>query len=404
VSRPSDRQGLRWDLMVLLGVLSAFGPLSMDLYLPALPSVEDEFGAGQSAVQLTVSAAAIGLALGQLLVGPLSDRYGRRVPVLVGVGTWAVASALCAVAPDIWTLVAIRLLQGVGGAAGIVLARAIVRDRLEGVAAARAFAVLASIMAAAPVLSPLAGGQLLRVTDWRGVFGVLFLIGLVVVAALLWRLPETLPRDRRVTGGLQTTLTNGRELLARRSFVAAVLAMGFGFGALFTYISHSSFVLQDGYGLSAQQFSLAFGANGVGIVLAGQLARVLVGRVRMRTLLRAGLTGQAAGGALLVAAGLGDWSLWVVLPALFVVTTSTGLLMPNATALAMAEAGRMAGTASALVGVVQFGLGALVAPLAGLGSHGDLLPMALVMLGSTLLGGLAAAVLPDRERQAVDTP
>nr|WP_275585733.1 multidrug effflux MFS transporter [Geodermatophilus sabuli] len=385
----------------MLGVLSAFGPLSMDLYLPALPSVEDEFGAGQSAVQLTVSAAAIGLALGQLLVGPLSDRYGRRGPVLIGVGAWAVASALCAVAPDVWTLVAIRLLQGVGGAAGIVLARAIVRDRLDGVAAARAFAVLASIMAAAPVLAPLAGGLLLSLTDWRGIFAALFVIGLCVVGALLWRLPETLPRDHRVPGGLATTLANGRELLGRRSFLTPVLAMGLGFGALFTYISHSAFVLQDGYGLSAQQFSLVFGANGVGIVLAGQFSRVLAGRVRLRTLLRAGLAGQAVGGAVLAAAALGGWSLWVVLPAMFVVTTSTGLVMPNATALGMAEAGRKAGTASALLGVVQFGLGALIAPLGGLGAAGDLLPMALVMLGSTSLGLLAAAALPDRERQAV---
>jgi MFS transporter, DHA1 family, multidrug resistance protein len=397
-SSPRDGTGspdrLPWDLLVLLGVLSAFGPLSMDLYLPALPSVEDEFVAGQAAVQLTVSAAAVGLALGQLLAGPLSDRYGRRVPVLLGVGTWAVASALCALSPTVWTLVGIRFVQGVGGAAGIVLARAVVRDRLEGVAAARTFAVLASITAAAPVLAPLAGGALLQVTDWRGLFGVLFLLGACVVATMAWRLPETLPRGRRVAGGLRTTLTNGRRLLARRSFVAPVLAQGFGFGALFTYISTSSFVLQDGYGLSPQQFALVFGAGGVGIVLAGQLSRVLVERRGSRTLLRAGLAGQAVGGAVLVAAALADWPLWVVVPALLTVTASAGMLMPNATALAMADAGAVAGTASALVGVVQFGLGALIAPLAGLGPAGDLLPMALVMLGATSCGLLSAAALP----------
>ncbi|MFW3171096.1 multidrug effflux MFS transporter [Geodermatophilus sp. CPCC 206100] len=399
----TGRGGLRRDLTVLLGVLSAFGPLSMDLYLPALPSVEDEFAASQSAVQLTVSAAAVGLALGQLLAGPLSDRYGRRGPVLLGVGAWTLASVLCALAPSVWVLVTIRLLQGLGGAAGIVLARAIVRDLLEGVAAARAFAMLASIMAAAPVLAPLAGGLLLNVTDWRGVFGTLTLIGLLVVGALLWRLPETLPVQRRVVGGLRTTLANARELLRRRAFVAAVLAQGLGFGTLFTYISTSSFVLQGGYGLSPQQFALAFGANGIGIVLAGQLSRALVGRVSPRLLLRAGLAGQAVGGAVLVVAALAGWPLGVVLPALFLVTTSTGLLVPNATALAMADAGHVAGTASALLGVVQFGLGALVAPLAGLGPSGALLPMALVMLGSTTLGLLAAAVVP-RGRARSDAP
>ena len=179
--------------MLLLGVLSAFGPLSMDLYLPALPQVADEFGAGQAPVQLTISASAIGLAAGQLLAGPLSDRRGRRRPVLVGVSAWTLASLLCALAPNVWTLVGIRLLQGIGGAAGIVLARAIVRDRLEGVAAAKAFAVLASISAAAPVLAPVLGGQLLRLTDWRGVFGALTLLGLCVVGFALRRLPETLP-------------------------------------------------------------------------------------------------------------------------------------------------------------------------------------------------------------------
>jgi MFS transporter, DHA1 family, multidrug resistance protein len=376
---------------VLLGALSAFGPLSMDLYLPALPSVADEFGAGQAPVQLTLSAVAIGLAAGQLLAGPLSDRLGRRGPLLVGVGAWALASLLCALSPTVWALVAIRLLQGVGGAAGIVLARAIVRDRFEGADSARMFAVLASIGGAAPVLAPVAGGQLLRVLDWRGLFVVLAGIGLLLLLAAAWRLPETLPPEARVPGGLRVTLVNGRALLARRPFLAAVLAQGLGFGALFTYISGSSFVLQSGYGLSAQQFSLVFAGNGVGIVLAGQLSRLLVGRVGSRALLRSGLALQVLGGTALVVAALAGAGLAEVLPALFVVVAANGLVLPNATALAMADAARMAGTASALVGVGQFAIAGIGAPLTGLGPAGTLLPMAVVIAGFAVLGTVAAA-------------
>ena len=212
-------------LLVLLGALSAFGPLSMDLYLPALPEVAGDLDAGQSAVQLTLSAVAVGLAVGQLVAGPLSDRFGRRGPLLMGVAAWALASLLCAASPTVWVLVAIRLLQGLGGAAGIGLARAIVRDRYEGTESARVFAVLASIGGAAPVLAPVLGGQLLKVTDWRGLFVVLAGIGVIMLAAAAWRLPETLPPGQRVTGGVRATLRNGRTLLGHRAFVAAVLSL-----------------------------------------------------------------------------------------------------------------------------------------------------------------------------------
>ena len=383
--------------MVLLGALSAFGPLSMDLYLPALPSLEAEFGAGQGAVQLTLTSVAVGLAVGQLVAGPLSDRFGRKVPVLVGVGAYALASVLCALAPSVWLLVGIRLLQGMAGAAGIVLARAVVRDRTEGTEAARAFALLASIGGAAPVLAPVLGGQLLRVTDWRGVFGVLALIGLVLLVAARW-LPETLPAERRVRGGARATVRATRELVGRRAFRTAVLAQGLGFAALFTYISTSSFVLQTGYGLTPVQFSLVFAVNGAGIVAAGQLSRVLVARLGPRTLLVGGLAAQVAGGVGLVVTALADGGLPVLLPVLFVVVAATGLVLPNATALAMADAARAAGTASALVGVGQFAVAGAIAPLAGLGTAGALLPMAVVMAGASALGLVAGLRVPRAAR------
>ena len=405
-TRPDDgradgAQGARAGLLVLLGALSAFGPLSMDLYLPALPSLGRDLGAGQAATQLTLTAVAVGLAAGQLVAGPLSDRYGRRGPALVGVGAYAVRSLLCALAPSVWGLVAVRVLQGIAGAAGIVLARAVVRDRYGGTESARVFAVLASVMGAAPVLAPVAGGQLVRVTDWRGVFVVLAGVGVLLWLTTLWRLPETLPAERRVAGGLRATLADARGLLRRRRFVAFVLAQGLGFATLFTYISTSSFVLQDGYGLTAQQFSLVFAGNGVAIVLAGQLSRVLVRRTGPRALLVAGLAVETAGSAALVVLALTAAPLTAVLPVLTLVVAGNGLVLPNATALAMDGAAHAAGTASALVGVGQFAVGGLAAPLAGLGATGTLLPMVAVMCGCAALGVVSATLLAGRDQQPV---
>ena len=389
--------------MVLLGTLSAFGPLSMDLYLPGLPSLEDDLGAGQAAAQLTLTAASLGLAAGQLVAGPLSDRFGRRTPLLVGLAAYAVASVLCAVSPSVWLLVVARLLQGLAGAAGIVLSRAVVRDCTEGLAAARAFALLASINGVAPVLAPVAGGQLLRFTDWRGVFGVLTAIGVVLLAWSATRLPETLPRTDRTGGGIRATLTTGRALLAQRAFLGPVLAFGLAFGALFTYISTSSFVLQDGFGLSPAQFSLLFALNGAGIVAAGQASRLLVARVGPRRLVLAGLVAQTAAAALLVVAALAGWGLPVVVPALLVNATAFGLVAPNATTLAMSGARQVAGSASALLGVSQFAVGGVIAPLAGLGAAGALLPMALVMAGSAVAATLVFVLVRPRTPAPGDT-
>ena len=384
------RQGRERGVVALLGALSAFGPLSVDLYLPALPAVQAEFSAGQSSVQLTLSAVVLGLAAGQLIAGPLSDRFGRRAPALVGVSAWALASLLSAFSPTVEALIAIRLLQGLGGAAGVVLARAVVRDRAEGSDAARTYAVLASIAGVAPVVAPILGGQLLRLTDWRGLFVVLAGVGTLLALATAWRLPETLPPGSRVGAGLRTTWSNARRLARRRTFCAAVLAQGLGFAALFTYITSSPFALQVGYGLSAQQFSVVFAINAVGLVLGGQASRLLVPRIGARRLLRTGLVLQTLAGATLLVTVPAGAGLPVVLPALFVVVAATGLVLPNGTALAMADVPDMAGTASALIGAGQFAIAGIVAPLAGLGAPAAILPMAMVITACAVLGSVAA--------------
>lgn len=364
---------------MLLGALSAFGPLSLDMYLPGLPALRRDLETGASQAQLTLSACLLGLALGQLAAGPISDARGRRGPLAVGLAGYALASLLCAVAPSIEALVVLRFAQGFAGAAGIVIARAIVRDLYAGVAAARFFSLLMLVNGSAPILAPLFGGQLLRLTSWRGVFVALAVCGAALLAAAALGLPETLPVGRRHGGGLGATLATFRRLLADRAFIGYALPAGLAIAAMFAYIAGSPFVLQEIHGLSPQAFSLAFGGNALGLVVVGQVNGRLVGRVALRRLLAVGLVANAAGGAALLAVVGGGFGLAGILPALLLVVASLGLVLPNATALALAAQARAAGSASALLGVLQYAIGAAAGPLVGLAGEGTALPMAIVM-------------------------
>ncbi len=381
------RQRSAARLIVVLGALSAFGPLSIDMYLPALPALRRDLGTGASQAQLTLSACLLGLAVGQLVAGPLSDRLGRRRPLLVGLAAYVLASLLCAAAPSVAALVVLRFVQGCAGAAGIVIARAMVRDLHAGDAAARFFSLLMLVNGSAPILAPIVGGQLLRVTDWRGVFVALAIggVGLFVAAAV--SLGETLPPERRQVGGLRATLATFRGLLADRAFVGRALAAGLAIGAMFAYIAGSPFVLQEIHGVSPQGFSLLFGTNALGLVAAGQTNGRLVGRVPLPRLLAGGLAANAAGGLALLAVVLGGVGLAGILPALFVVVASLGFVLPNAAALALADYPRTAGSASALLGLLQYAVGAAAAPLVGLGGERTALPMSVVVaaLGSAAL-------------------
>ena len=376
----------RVHLVVILGALSAFGPLSIDMYLPGLPELRRDFGTGASQTQLTLSACLLGLALGQMVAGPISDALGRRRPLFVGLAAYALTSLLCAVAPSVPALVGLRFGQGLAGAAGIVIARAVVRDLHSGVAAARFFSLLMLVNGLAPILAPLFGGQLLRVVSWRGVFVTLAAIGgLLLLAAT--RLAETLPADRRQTGGIRATLATFRRLLADRSFVGYALSAGLAIAAMFAYIAGSPFVLQEIHGVSPQRFSVLFGVNALGLVVASQVNGRLVGRVPLIRLLAAGLTANAAGGLGLLAAVVGGFGLAAILPSLFVVVASLGFVLPNAAALALAAYPRSAGSASALLGVLHYAIGAAAAPLVGIAGERTAWPMAVVIaaLGMTAL-------------------
>jgi DHA1 family bicyclomycin/chloramphenicol resistance-like MFS transporter len=372
----------------MLGALSAVPPLSMDMYLPALPDVTRTLHTSATSGQLTLTACLTGMALGQLVVGPMSDRWGRRRPLLIGLLVYVLASVSCALAPDAALLIGCRLLQGLAGAAGIVIARAVVRDLYDGLEMARFFSTLLLVSSLAPVAAPVLGGQVLRFTAWRGVFLVLAAIGIALTALVWRRLPETLPPARRRGGGVLGALFIMRGLLADRVFAGYVMVNGFAYGALFSYIAASPFVIQGIYGASPQTFSLLYGLNSLGMMIVGRVnGKLLVGRVRLDRALGTGLGVIAAAGTvlLLVAQGVfGDAGTIPVACCLFVMISALGLVLPNTNALALMRTPHAAGSASALVGTSCFALGAVATLLVGIAGKGTAVPMAAVQTGSAL--------------------
>jgi MFS transporter, DHA1 family, multidrug resistance protein len=383
-------------LTVLLGGFTAFGPLSMDLYLPAFPQLADDLGASEAAVQLTLTADVIGLVIGQLVLGPLSDARGRRGLLIGSTLVCAVASVLCALAPSVGWLTAWRFLQGASGGGGIVLARAVAADLTTGVAAARLFSLFMTVSSVAPIAAPVLGGVLLAATgSWRPMFWVLAGTSLVLAAAALRVLPETLAADRRHTGGLQATGRAFVDLGRDRVFTGYALTVALAYASLFGYLAASSFVLQDLYGLSATQFSLAFALNAAGSIVLGLLNARLVKRFAVRRILVVGLVASTVAAAVLVAAVLGGWGLVAVLVPLFLVVASRGLVSANATVLGIGRSAA-AGSASAVLGACMFAGGVLVTPLLALGGEGTALPMALVVAGGALAALLATVLLTRR--------
>ncbi|SCE69460.1 MFS transporter, DHA1 family, bicyclomycin/chloramphenicol resistance protein [Micromonospora chokoriensis] len=378
----------RVQLVLVLGALIAIGPLTIDMYLPALPAITAGLQTTETAVQLTLTGTLVGLALGQLLIGPLSDVVGRRIPLLAGLAAHIVASVLCVFAPTIAVLGALRVLQGLGVAAATVVATAVVRDLFSGASFARIFSRLMLVMGLAPILAPTLGSGLLRWTEWRGVFAALAVLGAVLIVVAALRLQETLPVARRRHGGVAATVRDYRGLFNDRAFVGLVLVAGLAMAALFAYVSGSSFVLQQEYGLNEQEFGVAFGAGAVGLIAATQFnVRLLRRYTPQQILVSALIAGTAAGLLLVLFAATGFGGLGTLLAALWLVLAAAGLALPNAPALAMSRHSEAAGTAAALLGAVQFGIGALSAPLAGLFGTGSV-PMAIV-----IAGGMAAALL-----------
>ena len=396
-SSAEDARGRR-TLLPALGALSAFGPLSMDLYIPALPALGRELHTTEALAQVTMSACLIGLALGQLLWGPISDRYGRRRPLLWAVAGFAVASFVCAVSPSIELLILVRLLQGLCGAAGMAIARAVVHDVHEGAEATAGFATLTAIAGAAPVLAPLLGGALLTFTDWRGLFVALGVIGALLLLTAALFVPETHPRAERTTGGLGNDLRGIGAALGNGPFMVFALTLGLASAGFFAYLQMSSFVLQNQFGVDAQGFALIFAVNAGGIMLGAWLSRRLArrpsrtsgtaGERRMdarRVVLTSLTLGTAAAAAVLLSALLHSPLPWLLVP-LFLLVGLHGVNNPTLTALALGRVRRGAGSASAVLGTLAALLGALLPPL--LSRAG----VSATLMGATMLVAFAAAL------------
>jgi len=375
------------SLVLVLGALSAVGPLTIDTYLPALPKLSGDFGATDAQAQLTITGLLVGLGLGQLLVGPLSDAVGRRRPLLIGLALHAAMSLLCALAPSITLLAVTRTLQGLAGAAVAVVAMAVVRDLFAGIKAAQLLSRLTLVVGVAPILAPSLGSALLSLTSWRGIFVVLaaFAVGMFVLA--LVALPETLPPVRRQTGNVRGSLRAYSELFHDRLFVTMVLVSGLMFATLFAYISGAPFIFQELYGLSPQQFGVAFAANAVGLIAMTQVNPLLLKRFSPVQVLVAAVTISVLGSvALVVTTATGFGGIVGFMVPLWFIVSAAGLSFPNAPAIALNLHGEAAGTAAALLGAAQFLIGGLIAPLVGALGDGSPLPLAVVILGTATVG------------------
>ncbi|TNF33931.1 MAG: Bcr/CflA family efflux MFS transporter [Deltaproteobacteria bacterium] len=368
--RPSSRR-----LVAILGVLTALGPLSIDMYLPSFPTIAQDLDVPVSAVQLTLAAYLGGLALGQLLYGALADRLGRRGPLLGGLALYVVGSVACALAPSLVLLVVARFLQALGGCAGLVVSRAVVRDHFDVEDSARLYSTLMLIMGVAPILAPVLGGQLLLVSGWRAIFWILTGASAGLLALVYTALPESLPREERDRRPIPSHLADMVRLLARRRFVRLSVAGGAMLAAMFAYIAGSPFVFMELHGLDAGTFAFVFGANAAGLIATSQANRWLGPRFGVERVLRWGIRIAAVA---LVGLGVAVWAgagLVAIVPALFVGVSAIGLVLPNATAAAMAPFDQGAGRASAVMGTLQMIFGVVTTTVVSAVADGTARPM-----------------------------
>ena len=388
-------------MVLILGALSAFGPLAIDFYLPAFPAMAQAFATDEKHVQATLAAYFLGLSIGQLAYGPVADRFGRRKPLMFGVTLFTLASLACAYAPNLDTLVLARFVQALGGCAGMVLSRAIVSDKCDPVASAKVFSQLMLVMGLAPILAPMLGGVLVNLAGWQSIFLALSLFSAGCLLAVSLGLPESLPGHiprQPLSGALRQYM----RLLADRVFIGHALTGGIAIAGMFAYIAGSPFVFIKLYGVPAEHYGWLFGTNAAGFILVAQVnARLLAKRGPAFLLARAVWLYLAAGLVLLGVAAMHPTQLWPLLVPLFVCISSLGCIIPNASACAMSGQGARAGSASALMGCLQFSVAAGAAALVGLLHDGSAVPMALVI---SLCGALVVSVALLTRRLSAKAP
>jgi len=374
--------------VALIGSLTALPAFTTDMYLPSLPDVARDFGTSEAAAQFTLSAMLIGAAVGTLVIGPLSDRFGRRRPLLLGIAAHVVTSLLAIVAPSITWMIVLRVVQGFFNASASVIAMAVIRDRFEGVAAAQMFSRLMLIIGLSPLLAPTFGTFAASLGSWHLTFVLLALMGVALGAAVVWFLPETHPRARRSSGGVGAAVRGYGTLLRDRQFVVLAMIPGLGMAVIMSYVVGSPFVFQEGFGLSHGQFSLLFAVNGIGLVASAQVNAALVRRVAPLRLLRTGLVVQLVFAVVLVALAVtGAGGLLGVLVALWLTLGMQGFVPANASALALTRHGERAGTASAVIGCFQTGVAGVVSPLVGVLGAGT------TAMSSVMTGAIVVAIV-----------
>ncbi|MDS9472881.1 Bcr/CflA family efflux MFS transporter [Sporosarcina pasteurii] len=391
----------RLRFALLLGALAAMGPLTIDMYLPSFPTIVASFDTTASFVQVSLTACLLGIGIGQLILGPMSDVHGRKKPLLIALIVYFIASALCAFSPSIGFFIAARFMQGFAASAGIVISRAIVRDVYSGSALTKFFALLMLINNLAPILAPVLGGGILAFTDWTGVFAVLSAIGFLLFAIVLWRLEESLPEEMRVPSNLSDTIKNFVSLLKNREFMGYALAQGFIMAGIFAYVAGTPFVYQNIYGVSPQTFSLLFGMNGLGLIMGTQTVGRLTGVLSERRFLEIGLTMSISSGTLLLLAVLFNGPLITIVIPIFFFVASIGVIATSSFSLAMESQGHIAGSASALLGLLPFVLGAITAPLVGIAGEETAVPMGAIIFSSALIAVLSYIWLARDKKIAV---
>lgn len=402
VLHPGDRISTprRVLYVILLGALTALGPFTIDLYLPAFPVLREDFQTTDAAIQLTLTGTMIGFALGQLIVGPLSDKVGRRMPLLAVTALHVLASTAAALAPTLELLSVARVLMGAGAAAGGVVAAAIVRDLFGGRRLVVMLSRLALVSGVAPVLAPLVGSGLLLVTSWRGIFAVLAIYGAVMLVSAIIFIPETLPPARRQDRGTTTVWQRYRSVFGDRVFIGVLIIGGMSFSGLFSYLSASSFLFQESYGFDAQQYGLLFAANSLGVVLGVQAASRLAARFGPQWVLAWSTSVLVVAAAAIILTDQLGLGLWGTIVPLFFFMTACGFTFPCVQVLALDRHGNAAGTAQSIVGATNFGVAGLISPLVGwIAKDAGITAttMASVMVGCAVIG-LASLWLVVRPR------
>lgn len=384
---------------LLLTVFCALGPFTLDMYLSSFPQIMQIFGTSAAMVQGSLTAGLLGLSLGQIIIGTLSDVYGRRKPLLISMIIYFLSSIGCVFATNIEIFIFLRFIQGFAGSAGLVISRAIARDKFSGLELTKFFALLSTVNSVAPLLSPLAGGVIVSYTSWVGVFIFTGLIGIYLTIITIWKIKESLSKEKRVNSNVKAILGNYKTLLLNRTFMGYALASGILYAGMFGYIAASPFVFQNIYGVSPQVFSALFAFNGIGIMVGAQVVKQLAGRVKEQTILRIGLVLNFITSAAVLIVVLFHGPLLVLVLSFFLLNLALGIVGPMSFRLAIESQGHIAGTASALLGVLPFLLGSIASPLAGIAGEYSAIPLGMIIFTTSLLAVIVKKILVNKSEK-----